>query len=303
MESLVRRYDAVKPHLTERQRRVWLGAEARELGSSGVRIVADAVRVSPDTVRRGRDELDDPQPLEVSRSRAPGGGRKRAEERDPALADALDKLVDPQSRGDPMTPLRWTCKSLRTLAGELNSQGYQVSATLVQRLLHDAGYSLQANAKTLEGRAHPDRDAQFRHIHDTVAGFLATGDPVVSVDCKKKELVGPFKNGGTQWRPAGEPEPVNVHDFLDEQLGKAIPYGVYDVGANTGWVSVALLVEHRRRDRISRRPTPVDHRRFRRRQRQPPPSLEDRTGHPRRRDRPADQRLPPTAGHQQMEQD
>ena len=240
MESLVRRYDAVKPHLTERQRRVWLGAESRELGSSGVRIVADAVRVSPDTVRRGRDELDDPQPLEVSRSRAPGGGRKRAEERDPALADALDKLVDPQSRGDPMTPLRWTCKSLRTLAGELNSQGYRVSATLVQRLLHDAGYSLQANAKTLEGRANPDRDAQFRHIHDTVAGFLATGDPVVSVDCKKKELVGPFKNGGTQWRPAGEPEPVNVHDFLDEQLGKAIPYGVYDVGANTGWVSVGV---------------------------------------------------------------
>jgi hypothetical protein len=240
MDSLARRYDAVKPHLTERQRRVWLGAEARELGPSGVRVVAGAVRVSPDTVRRGRDELDDPQPLEVGRSRAPGAGRKRAEERDPSLADALDQLVDPQSRGDPMTPLRWTCKSLRTLAGELRSQGYRVSATLVQRLLHEAGYSLQANAKTMEGKQNPDRDAQFRHIHATAAAFLSAGDPVVSVDCKKKELVGQFKNEGKQWRPEGDPEQVNVHDFMDKQLGKAIPYGVYDIGANTGWVSVGV---------------------------------------------------------------
>jgi hypothetical protein len=240
MDSLARRYDAVKPHLTERQRRVWLGIEARELGSSGVRIVADAVRVSPDTVRRGRDELDDPQPLEVGRSRAPGGGRARAEQQDPGLADALDKLVDPESRGDPMTPLRWTSKSLRTLAGELRSQGHQVSATLVQRLLHQSGYSLQSNAKTLEGNQHPDRDAQFQHIHDTAARFLSDGDPVLSVDCKKKELVGQYKNGGKQWRPDGDPEQVNVHDFPDKELGKAIPYGVYDIGANTGWVSVGV---------------------------------------------------------------
>jgi Rhodopirellula transposase DDE domain len=241
MESLVRRYDAVRPHLTERQRRVWLGAEARELGSGGVRVVADAVGVSPDTVRRGRDELDDPQPLQVGRSRAPGGGRKRAEQADPGLGDALDKLVDPESRGDPMTPLRWTCKSLRTLADELRGQGHQVSASLVQRLLHEAGYSLQGNAKTLEGNQNPDRDAQFRHIHDTAAAFLAAGDPVVSVDCKKKELVGQFRNGGKEWRPQGDPEPVNVHDFLDKQLGKAIPYGVYDIGANTAgstWASI-----------------------------------------------------------------
>jgi transposase len=240
MESLARRYEAVKPHLTERQRRVWLGAEARELGSAGVRMVADAVRVSPDTVRRGRDELDDPQPLEVGRSRAPGGGRKRAEDTDPGLVEALDKLVDPESRGDPMTPLRWTCKSLRTLAGQLRDQGHQVSASLVQRLLHEAGYSLQSNAKTVEGNQNPDRDAQFRHIHDTAAAFLAAGDPVVSVDCKKKELVGQFKNGGREWRPKGAPEPVKVHDFVDKQLGKAIPYGVYDLGANTGWVSVGI---------------------------------------------------------------
>jgi transposase len=240
MESLSRRYDAVKPHLTERQRRVWLGAEARELGSAGVRIVADAVGVSPDTVRRGRDELDDPQPLEIGRSRVPGGGRKRAEEHDPAVVEALDMLVDPESRGDPMTPLRWTCKSLRTLARELRDQGHQVSASLVQRLLHEAGYSLQGNAKTVEGKQNPDRDAQFRHIHDTAAAFLAAGDPVVSIDCKKKELVGQFANGGKEWRPQGDPEPVNVHDFVDKQLGKAIPYGVYDLGANTGWVSVGI---------------------------------------------------------------
>ena len=238
MESLARRYDAIKPHLTERQRRVWLGAEARELGKSGVRMVAGAVQVSPDTVRRGCEELDDPHPLEVGRSRGPGGGRKRAEEHDPGLAEALDELVDPESRGDPMTPLRWTSKSLRTLAGQLRSQGHQASATLVARLLHEAGYSLQANAKTLEGSQHPDRDAQFRHIHDTCVAFLAAGEPVVSVDCKKKELVGQFKNGGREYRPAGEPEQVNVHDFMDHDLGKAIPYGVYDIGANAGWVSV-----------------------------------------------------------------
>ena len=237
MESLVRRYDAIKPHLTERQRRIWLGSEARELGSGGVGIVADAVAVSPDTVRRGRTELDDPQPLPVGRSRGRGGGRKRAEEHDPGLPAALDKLVDPDSRGDPMTPLRWTSKSLRGLSEQLRSQGHQVSATLVGRLLHEAGYSLQANSKTLEGAQHPDRDAQFRHIHDTVAAALAAGMPVLSVDCKKKELVGQYKNNGRDYRPAGDPEKVDVHDFIGE-AGKAIPYGVYDLGANTGWVSV-----------------------------------------------------------------
>ena len=187
MESLERRYEAIKPHLSERQRRIWLGSEARELGSGGVRMVADAVQVSPDTVRRGRSELDDPEPLPLGRSRGPGGGRKRAEEHDPELPGALDKLVDPDSRGDPMTPLRWTSKSLRSLADQLRSQGHRVSATLVGRLLHEAGYSLQANSKTLEGSRHPDRDAQFRHIHDTVAAALAAGMPVISIDCKKKE--------------------------------------------------------------------------------------------------------------------
>jgi Rhodopirellula transposase DDE domain len=237
MESLARRYDALKPHLSERQRRLWLGSEARELGSGGVRIVADAVSVSPDTVRRGRGELDDPVPPPPGRSRGPGGGRKRAEERDPGLVAALDELVDPDSRGDPMTPLRWTSKSLRSLATALRAQGHQVCASLVQRLLHQAGYSLQANSKTLEGASHPDRDAQFRHIHDTAAAFLAAGAPVVSVDCKKKELVGQYKNNGKEYRPAGDPEKGQVHDFVGE-AGKAIPYGVYDLGAHTGWVSV-----------------------------------------------------------------
>src|SRR5437764_2583341 len=237
MEALVRRYDAIKPHLTERQRRVWLGAEARELGSGGVGMVAKAVSVSPDTVRRGRSELDDPWPLPVGRSRGAGGGRRRAEQHDPALPAALDKLVDPDSRGDPMTPLRWTSKSLRSLAAQLCAQGHRVSATLVGRLLHEAGYRLQANSKTLEGRQHPDRDGQFQHIHDTGAACLAAGTPVVSVDCKKKELVGQYKNSGKDYRPVGDPEKVQVHDFLGE-AGKAIPYGVYDLGANAGWVSV-----------------------------------------------------------------
>jgi hypothetical protein len=237
MESLARRYDAIKSHLNERQRRVWLGSEARELGTGGVRMIADAVGVSPDTVRRGRTELDELTPLPVGRSRGTGGGRKRAEEHDPDLPAAWDKLVDPDSRGDPTTPLRWTSKSLRALATQLRAQGYQVSATLVQRLLHEAGYSLQGNANNLEGAQHPDRDAQFRHIHDTVAAAMAAGNPVLSVDCKKKQLVGAYHNNGKEYRPAGDPEQVNVHDFIGED-GKAIPYGVYDLGANTGWVSV-----------------------------------------------------------------
>jgi transposase len=224
--------------LNERQRRLWLGAEARELGSGGVGIVAQAVGVAGDTVRRGRAELEEPQALPYPRSRKSGGGRKRAEEGDPGLVAALDKLVDPVTRGDPMSPLRWTSKSLRTLAKALQEQGHQVSEQIVRRLLREAGYSLQANAKTLEGGQHPDRDAQFIYLAGQAAEHLAAGAPVVSVDAKKKELVGQFKNGGQDYRPAGSPVPVNVHDFLDPALGKAIPYGVYDIGANSGWVSV-----------------------------------------------------------------
>ena len=238
VESLASRFEVLKPHLNERQRRLWLGAEARELGSGGVGIVAQAVGVAGDTVRRGRAELEEPAPLPYPRSRKPGGGRKRAEAGDPTLVAALDKLVDPVTRGDPMSPLRWTSKSLRTLAKALQEQGHQVSEQIVRRLLREAGYSLQGNAKTLEGGQHPDRDGQFIYLADQAAEHLGAGAPVVSVDAKKKELVGQFKNGGQDYHPAGSPVPVNVHDFLDPALGKAIPYGVYDIGANSGWVSV-----------------------------------------------------------------
>lgn len=238
VESLASRFEVLKPHLNERQRRLWLGAEARELGSGGVGIVAQAVGVAGDTVRRGRAELEEPAPLPYPRSRKPGGGRKRAEAGDPTLVAALDKLVDPVTRGDPMSPLRWTSKSLRTLAKALQEQGHQVSEQIVRRLLREAGYSLQANAKTLEGGQHPDRDGQFAYLADQAAEHLAAGAPVVSVDAKKKELVGQFKNGGRDYHPAGSPVPVNVHDFLDPAVGKAIPYGVYDIGADSGWVSV-----------------------------------------------------------------
>lgn len=184
-ESLVRRYDYVAPHLSERQRRLRLGAEARELGRRGVRVVTDAVAVSPDTVRRGREEFDDPQPLEVGRSRAAGGGRRRAEEHHPGLVAALDALVEPESREDPMTALRWSSKSLRTLARELGDQGYQVSATLVGRLLARRGYSLQGNAKTVEGTSTPTPMPSSATSTTPVAEYAAAGDPVISIDRKK----------------------------------------------------------------------------------------------------------------------
>ena len=238
MESLVRRYDAIKPHLTERQRRIWLGSEARELGSGGVGIVADAVAVSPDTVRRGRTELDDPQPLPVGRSRGRGGGRKRAEEHDPDLPAALDTLVDPDSRGDPMTPLRWTSKSLRSWPSSCAARDIRSPRHSWRRLLHEAGYSLQANSKTLEGAQHPDRDAQFRHIHDTVAAALAAGHAGGQRGLQEEGTRRPVQEQrqGLPTLPV-DPEKVEVHDFIGE-AGKAIPYGVYDLGANTGWVSV-----------------------------------------------------------------
>jgi len=217
---------------------LWLGAEARELGSAGVVLVARAVGVAAETVRRGREELDDPAPPPVGVSRRAGGGRKRAEAHDPELVAALERLVDPESRGDPMSPLRWTCKSTRALAAALREAGHQVSEFVVRRLLTELGYSLQANAKTAEGRQHPDRDAQFRYLNEQVSAHQAEGAAVISVDTKKKEFVGEYKNGGREWHPRGQPTEVNVYDFVDEELGKAIPYGVDDLAANTGWVGV-----------------------------------------------------------------
>ncbi len=238
VESLARRYEALRPHLSERQRRLWLGSEARELGAGGAGVVAAAVGVAVDTVRRGRLELDDPSAPPVGVSRRPGGGRKRAEEHDPGLVAALESLIDPETRGDPESSLRWTTKSCRTLAKALRDKGYRVSEFVVRRLLKEAGYSLQANAKTSEGRQHPDRDAQFGYLNEQVKDHQGSGCPVISVDAKKKENVGDYKNGGREWEPAGQPTEVRVYDFIDKELGKVTPYGVYDIAANTGWVGV-----------------------------------------------------------------
>ena len=235
--ALTRKWLDLRERLDERSRRLWLAAEARALGYGGTAFVAAATKVADVTIRDGIKELEGQEP-DSGRIRRPGGGRKRAEQVDPGLSAALDALVEPVTRGDPESPLRWTSKSLNTLAGELTAQGHPVSDDTVRRLLKEAGFSLQANAKTIEGTQSPDRDAQFHHINAQVKAQVAAGEPVISVDTKKKELVGEYKNGGAAWRPAGEPERVKVHDFVDKKLGKANPYGVYDVGANTGWVSV-----------------------------------------------------------------
>ncbi|MCM2518195.1 ISAzo13 family transposase [Streptomyces griseoincarnatus] len=236
--QLAVKFEVLFPHLDERQRRLMMGAEARVLGHGGIRAAARAARVSETTVRKGVDELEaGEEPL--GRVRRPGGGRKRSADLDPGLRPALLALVEPDERGDPMSPLRWTVKSIRSLAAELTRQGHRVSADTVGDLLRKEGFSLQAGVKTLEGRQHPDRDAQFRYINEQAKGHMGAGQPVISVDTKKKELVGDYKNAGRRWRPAGEPTLVRTHDFLDRQgPGKAIPYGIYDITANTGWVSV-----------------------------------------------------------------
>jgi hypothetical protein len=237
--ALTRRWLDLRDQLDERSRRLWLAAEARSLGYGGTQFVAAVTKVAKDTIADGIRELAGETPP-AGRVRRAGAGRSRIEQVDPGLPAALDALVEPVTRGDPESPLRWTSKSLNTLAGELTAQGHPVSDDTVRRLLTEQGFSLQANAKTLEGSRHADRDAQFHHINDQVKAALAAGEPVISVDTKKKEIVGPYKNGGREYRPHGDPEQVNVHDFIDKKPGKAVPYGVYDVGANTGWVSVGV---------------------------------------------------------------
>jgi hypothetical protein len=236
-EVLAAKFQVVFPHLDERQRRLLMGAEARALGHGGIRLVARAAGVREATVSLGASELDAGE-APLGRVRRPGGGRKRAADLDPGLLPALLALVEPDERGDPMSPLRWTVKSTRNLAGELTAQGHKVSADTVGDLLRAEGFSLQGNAKTLEGQRHPDRDAQFRYINEQVKAHQDTADPVISVDTKKKELVGQFANAGKEWRPGGQPVLVNSHDFPQDSAGRAVPYGIYGIAGNSGWVSV-----------------------------------------------------------------
>jgi hypothetical protein len=234
---LAAKFGSIFPHLDERQRRLLLGAEARVLGHGGIRLVAAAAGVREATVSLGASELESgAEPL--GRARRRGGGRKPLAQTDPGLVPALLALVEPEERGDPMSPLRWTIKSTRTLAGELTAAGHRVSADTVDKLLHAQGFSLQANAKTIEGRQHPDRDGQFRYISGQARAFQDAGDPVISVDAKKKEQLGNYENAGRAWRPPGDPVQVRDHDFPGPGEGKAIPYGVYDLAANAGWVNV-----------------------------------------------------------------
>jgi len=244
-EALRAKYQTLSTRLDEHSYRLCLAGDALALGRGGIKRVAEASGVSRTTIRAGLRELKQeatpaPGTSPWRRVRRPGGGRKARAETDEMLLEDLDRLLDPVTRGDPMSPLRWTCKSTTNLARELRTQGHVVSQATVWRLLDDLGYSMQSNRKTREGTDHPDRNAQFGFINDTAQEFLSRGWPVISVDTKKKELIGPFKNGGKEWRRKGEPEQVNMHDFADKTLGKVIPYGVYDIGRNEGWVSVGI---------------------------------------------------------------
>ena len=236
--ELQRKFASILPNLDERQRSL-AAAEARSFGYGGISRVSRASGISHTAIRRALKQLDAPPPP-AGRVRRPGGGRKKVRDKDPAILSALEELIAPETRGDPMSPLRWTCKSTRQLSEALARRGFAVSHRVTGELLHHLGYNLQANAKTREGKQSPDRDAQFRYISEASGRYLAAGWPVISVDTKKKELVGDFKNGGREWQPTGHPEEVQVHDFPDPRIGKAIPYGVYDLGWDLGWVNVGV---------------------------------------------------------------
>jgi transposase len=240
LKTLRRKFQALRPVLTERSRRVWAASEAVALGHGGIGLVEQATGISRSTISRGIRALDTEVTLSSDRTRRPGGGRKRTADTDVRLVSDLDRLVEPTASGDPDSPLRWTSKSVRHLATELQAMGHTVSYRVVMQLLHAADYSLQANRKTREGRQHPDRDAQFHYLNAQVRGFQRQHRPAISVDTKKKELIGDFKNAGREWRPKGRPEAVRVHDFLIKENGKAVPYGVYDLARNEGWVSVGI---------------------------------------------------------------
>jgi hypothetical protein len=244
IEGIRQKFLSLSPVMDERMQRQWAATEAAALGWGGITAVAEATGLAWNTVKRGLRELEQraahPEVPVGDRVRRPGAGRKRITQTDPQLFEALEALVDPVTRGHPESPLRWTCKSTSTLAGELTRQNHPVTDRTVATLLKEAGYSLQANRKTREGNQHPDRNAQFEHINQQVLTFHRQRQPVISVDTKKKELVGDFRNVGREWQPQGTPQEVRVHDFKDKQLGKAIPYGVYDLASNEGWVSVGI---------------------------------------------------------------
>lgn len=243
-QAVAERYARMKNVLNERARRLFAATEALALGYGGIAIVARATGIAPGTIGVGIKEVRkieaDAAPLEEQRIRKPGGGRPKTASKDPKLIPDLERLVEPMTRGDPESPLRWTCKSLRQLSAELVKQGHDVGKDVVSRLLKDMGYSLQANRKTKEGGVHPDRNAQFEHINAKVEEAIATNTPAISIDAKKKELVGDFKNAGRELRPKGNPECVRVYDFIIPELGRATPYGVYDIANNQGWVSIGI---------------------------------------------------------------
>ena len=240
LAAVRQRFAALEPVIDERTRRLLVAAESSAWGPGGISIVSQATGVSRQVIRQGLRELKETPVPPAGRIRRVGGGRKKSKEKDPSLVADLERLVEPLTRGDPESSLRWTCKSVRNLADELKRQGHKISYPVVAELLHELGYSLQSNRKTKEGSTHPDRNQQFEYINARVERAISGKQPVISVDTKKKELVGDFKNPGADWRPKGEPEKVRMHDFPIPELGRVAPYGVYDLAANSGWVSVGL---------------------------------------------------------------
>ena len=244
IEIIRRKYNAIKPELDERARRHWAASEAMVLDYGGITAVHKATSIAISTIRIGLSELQ--KPINASaegkkrRIRREGGGRKKITSSDITLINDLENLIEPHTRGDPESPLRWTCKSTRNLAEELNRKGHNISHVTVSNLLHNIGYSLQSNRKTKDGASHPDRNAQFEYINNSVRKEIAAGESVISVDAKKKELVGDFKNPGREWRPKGEPEKVRTHDFPIKNLGKVTPYGIYELERNHGWITVGI---------------------------------------------------------------
>lgn len=241
-QGISNRFESLTATFNEKSRRLWAAAEALSVDRGGVAMVGRVTGISRTTIYQGIKELEDPEGLreDAERTRAPGGGRKKIIDTDPELLEDLKKLIDPVTRGDPESALRWTCKSLRILAEELVQKGHKVSHQVVREILIDMGYSLQSNRKTTEGKQNPDRNEQFEFINLLVEENLKDGNPVISVDAKKKELVGSFKNGGREWSPKGQPEEVNVYDFPSLAEGRVTPYGIYDIGKNGGWVNVGI---------------------------------------------------------------